>query len=260
MALQEPVPEEQHLVTREGVELVGYVFGRGENGELLFVVPFEGGEAEYVYMPEQVEVLRFAGEADIDQLSSWVNAGNEELVLEVIEAIYRPRAPYLDLLSPADRAELAELVPWARRAGDPYLAVGMARRLLMASQSEALSASLHDQILLAYLDLPLAEDTRVLAEEWIAREPRYGRSALGWVVLARLEFEAGNYEVALNTVLKPIVFSSQYPMEYLYDAYAMAIMAAANLGEKEQAQALLDEMNARNLPVPEDRAVIGYYE
>ncbi len=243
----------QQLTLYNGAPLEGYARGRVDENGLVFVVPLTVGEAEYTYDARQIKSLRFTDEVNIEQIESLLSLERRDDALALIEQIYLPRAAYLDLLSEQDRKTLCELVPLARHAGDPYLAVGMARRLLMAVEGEAHTSALRDQILLAYLDLPLPDETRKLAQAWIAREPHYGPSALGWVVLAQLEIEVGNWQAALDIALEPIVFSSQYPMEYLHDAYDMAILAAETLGDTPQAEALTDELEARGLPTPEDR-------
>ena len=258
-ALENTLDEQQVLVLKNGQFIEGKARSI-RDGQLIFIRPSEGGQAEYAFSPDEVERLDFPGSAYKLQAIEFLNGGQPDLALPVLRALYQQRAPYLDFIPEDERAFFIKLVETARSVGDPYEAVGVAKNLLAHCKTPANRRRLNDLILLGYYKLPLVEDTRELAQAWISEHSRYGDSALGWYILARLDYDAGKPEIALQTALEPVTFSSQYPMAYLSHCYAVAILAALKLDDIAEALALAGEMQARHLNWPDDEGLEAYAE
>ncbi|MGE9292751.1 MAG: hypothetical protein ACQKBW_03990 [Puniceicoccales bacterium] len=244
-------PATQTLILHSGQSYEGQVQGVRDD-HLIFIRPSAGGQAEYTFTPDEVERIDFRNAAEKTDAAKLLAAGRAGEALPLLQAIYEQQAPYLAFIPEPDRAYFLKLVVAAREAEEPYLSVGVAKTLLPYIQDETVRDQLESLILLGYYQLPLRDDTRQLALEWIMNHPRYGTSALGSYVLARLELDDGQHEAALLTALEPITFSSQYPMSYLPHCYAVAILAADALDDETEARALAVEMAARHLPWPTD--------
>ncbi|MDP0495161.1 MAG: hypothetical protein Q7Q73_03035 [Verrucomicrobiota bacterium JB024] len=220
------------------------------DGQLIFIQSQAGGQAEYTFAPEEVERIDFPGNAQKAEAIRLVTTDNPQEALPILRMLLEQRGPYMAFVSESERSFFILLVQAEMECGDPYAALGLARLLAETTQDPAVTKQLEAIILEGYYRLGLISDTRQLAEEWIARHPRYGRSALGWYILARLDYDAGNYETAFQTALEPVTFSSQYPMAFLAHAYAVAILSAVALDDMTEARALAVEMQARELDWP----------
>ncbi|MBC2595559.1 hypothetical protein H5P28_14930 [Ruficoccus amylovorans] len=244
----------QVLVLRTGQVYEGRAAGVKE-GSLTFIRTHAGGQAEYTFTSDEVERIDFPGGESKLAAEELLATGRTAEALPILEALYRQRGAYLGFLSEKDRAYFITLVETAREAGDPYLSVGVAKALLEYTSAPEVRNRLDDLVLLGHYNLPLKDDTRALAETWTTARPLYGDSALGWYILARLDYDAGEYESALTRALTPVTFSSQYPMAYLSHCYAVAILSAQALGEEAEARALAGEMLARHLGWPQDEGL-----
>lgn len=253
-AMRETLAAPQTLVLTNGQALRGKAGGE-RDGRLVFRQVAGGGDVEYTFAPDEVERLTFADGQLKLQVFFLRAQGEHEKALAILEALYEQRAPYLAWMEADERAYFIDLVEVARDAGKPYLSVGVAKRLAMYTQDAATLAQLRDMILLGHYQLPLKADTQQLAETWIAERDRYGGSALGWYILARLHYDAGDVAKARDTALKPVVFSSQYPMDYLPHCYAIAILSAEALEDDTHANALKAEMEQRGLAWPADEGL-----
>jgi hypothetical protein len=227
------------------------------DGQLIFIQYQAGGQAEYAFTPEEVERIDFPGNAQKADAIRLATTDNPQRALPILRTLLEQRGPYLAFVSESERSFFVLLVQAELECGDPYAALGLARLLTQTTRDPTVTEQLEAIILEGYYRLGLISDTRQLAEEWIARHPRYGRSALGWYILARLDYDAGNCEAALQTALEPVTFSSQYPMAFLAHAYAVAILSAVALDDMTEAHALAAEMQARELDWPMSGAVEG---
>lgn len=247
------------VVLTNGQIYEGYPISVDEE-RLIFIRPSDGGEAEYSFAPEEVERVEFPGEEQKALATRLYAAGRMGEALPILQALYRQRSAYLDYLPEKDRIFFVKLAETALATGDPTLAAGVSRWLLKHIDNTATRQRLRDIILLGYYRLSLQSDTRQQARAWIDQTPPYGNSALGWYILARLDYDAGKHDAALRTALEPVTFSSQYPMAYLPHAYAVAILSALALEDQPEARALANEMQARHLDWPADEGLGAHTE
>ncbi len=228
------------------------------DGETLrLAVLLGGGSAEMTFSAEEIESIRFPGDAYLDMLSEFVaDPDRSEEALALFRAIYKQRGAYLQFME-AD--ELSLFVRYARFALDqkkPLRAVAMIEVLRPHIDDQTLLKSLDDAILLGFFLGGMDEEAEAQARQWIAEADPAGGSALGWRILAEMHFRQERYEEAFWTALYPVAFANQMPMEHLDTCYAFAISAAEETRLPEVPERLFREMKVRGLSWPEDIAVL----
>ncbi|WOO42350.1 hypothetical protein [Rubellicoccus peritrichatus] len=243
--LSEPV----NLVLKNGRSLRGQAMDI-ENNSLVFEGASGAGEVEYTFSHEEISRLDFPGNELAVKANSYLNNGDPDSALPILDALYRQRVRFFRFMPPNEVAFFQKLSDTAYRTGDYYLAVGVARNVRPYVENPIIKRQLDDRELLAHYHLPLLEKTQSLADSWIAEWEPYSASALGWYVLGQLAFDREEFDNALWLSLKPVVFSSQFPMEYLDHCYALAIVAAVKIEDYTEAQRLLDEMQRRRMSWP----------
>jgi tetratricopeptide (TPR) repeat protein len=231
----------------DGQEIRGRLAG-ADAETLRFRRILEGGEVLVGIHREEIESLRLPGQQVVRRAGEAVRAGDWPAARARLAALYEQRRVALDLL-PDWQADLLSFLPRAQLAtGATAAAVSVAGELLADATTPATVARLREIRLLGHYRLQLHEEARALAHAERAKGPRYRDSALPDLVLALLAFREGRLEDALGHCLRPIVFSGPHAPRYLPACYALAMVATAELGERNEQEALDTERRQRGLP------------
>ncbi|MEM9227198.1 MAG: hypothetical protein AAGA45_04445 [Verrucomicrobiota bacterium] len=220
------------VITSDGQEHIGNEL-YWHNDSLVLNKQVGDGQVSFQFPRTRIELVRLPGKSS-------------DATLAEMEMHYQQCEPFLELLPRRDRLAFVKLVNNAYASGDDTLAVGVALRLSVCIEDLDTQHHLRDAILLGYARLELDEELQTSARQ---QPTRYSDSALGAYLLARRAYLMQDYETALKLALEPVVFSSQYPMAYLGEAYALAILAAEALDEGAYAAALRLEAEQRLLEV-----------
>jgi hypothetical protein len=159
--------------------------------------------------------------------------------------------------------ELDLFVRYARYAlekDEPLRAVAIIEVLRPYIEDEALLESLEDAALLAFFLGGLKDEAETQARKWIEAASPAHASALGWRILAEIQFGSEQFEDALWTALYPVAFANQMPMEHLNECYAFAIAAAQETRQPKLSERLSREMAARELPWPEAIGLLAEFQ
>ena len=249
-----PLPEDRSVLQEpwtvrlnNGQEILGRLAGTGRD-TLRFRRVLEGGEVTISLGREEIESLTLPGREWVDRARDAVRAGNWNTARDLLAALYDQRGAVLDLL-PAGQTDLLSFLPRAQLAtGATAAAVSTAEDLQAVATRPTTLARLREIRLLGHYRLQLDEEARNLARAERAEGPRYRDSALPDLVLALLDWQAGRVEEALEECLRPIVFSGSPPPRYLSTCYALAVIAAREIGDEELGTILDAERRERGLP------------
>lgn len=244
--------EEAVVVTTADRTFRGLLDGM-RDGRLFIRHITEGGEVGYSFAPDEVREFTIPG-ADLasEGIDLWEHGETTE-ALPLLAAIGRQRFRYLPLLNREQRRPLFALIAAEIAANDPRAAIAFVGLVRPYATTHREAVELRDAELNAYVNLGLTAETRALAEAWCAAADATEGSALGWKILAQIEFDAGNFDHALWTALQPIVFSTYLSLEDLDHCYVLAIASADALGDRATGLRLYREMNARGLTWPDER-------
>ncbi len=243
------------VLHRNGNAFTGQIERANDEGMALKAAADEG-EVVYRFTREEVKALRLPGEKYKLLAETWFAEGKREKTLKLVRALFRQREKVWAYM-PSRDAQF--FVPWIRVFLDedqPEEAAAMADMLAPYVRGESARRALADAALLARHRLGRVEETREMARRWVDEASSWPESALGWWLLAWTAFEEQNYESALETALRPVVFSGAIPPEYLEHCYATAVAAAEALGEEKKAAQLMNEMGERGLSWPEESGLI----
>lgn len=239
-----------NLILKNGQAISGKPVS-AHHGELMMQSTSGEGQIEYTFSIDEIERLDFPGNTLVVKANSLIDAGELDAAMPILNALYRQRAAYFAYMSPHAVAYFQKFADTAYATGDYFMAVGVARNVRPFVEDATIRRELADRELLAHYHLPLIEKTQMLAEAWTSEWEPYGASALGWYVMGQLAYDREEVENALWLCLKPIVFSSQFPMDYLNHCYALAVIAAVELEDFPEAQRLLAEMKERGFAWPQ---------
>lgn len=236
----------QQVYLRDGRVYEGHA-QRLEEGHLVFRLATDSGEVEYGFVVNDVLRLEFPG-ADVQEeaLLFW-NEGELGKVVRRMQAIYRQRKRFLSLMDSEQVHWFLHYVEVLLDTADYYSAIAVARQLEPLISGEQEHIRLQERLLLAYHLVGLEDSMVQLAQTLRERANPYRQSALSAYLPALRAADEGDWETALNLLLEPIVHSSQFPMEYLGDAYVLAIRACEAMGDSQYADFLRDEMQLRHL-------------
>ncbi len=249
-AMESELSKPVTVINKFGRSVTGRI-DRFSETQFTLTAPADAGEVIYTYGRGDDAQLHFPGN-DYKLLAlDLLDDGHEAVAIPVLRALFAQRSPYLDFLPEKEAVFFARLADAYLGQGKPIDAVATARRLAPHIKTTSVKRKLRDIVLLAHYRLKLQEETRQLAGAWIKTAPRFHDSALGWWVLAQLEFEAENFEAALWNALRPIVFAGPMPMAYRQHCYAVCISSYRALNDDENAQTLTNEMNALDLEWPD---------
>lgn len=230
----------------------------GFSGDML--VFRSGQNIEYRFPRKDIEAMLFPVDSAFVEA---VDARREEdwgRLRRTLNPIFDRLAPYASLVREDQLARFYDLAVAELDHGNPYRGVAVAEIVAENVTEPEISRKLNDLILLGKYRLPIKTDVKEHAAEWVKTRSSYGRSALGWYLLAQIALDEERYDAALDWALQPVVFSSQFPTDYLGHCYAVAIAAATELEQSATAQRLREEMRWRALPWPETVASLAPYQ
>lgn len=238
-----------HLELQDGTWLSGSVssFAHGK-------LRFRQAKAELTLPKDRIASLQLPGRELLQRAEQLANEEDAASALDLSHAVYRFWLPYLDLMPPDDVDALTTVVALNLRFGDPYLAVGAARRLQDFASSPTAAERLAELELLGIYRLPIKSQAKALAADAVRQAEPYDSTALPFFILARLHFDAREFSEALHLSLEPIVFSTHLPMDYLPHCYVLAIAAFGELNRPQEARRLAQEMRERALSWPAELA------
>ncbi len=228
--------------------------------ELRLEITLDAGQAEMTYAASDIREIVFPGGDYLGLLSEWMQDPDRvDHALELFQAFYEQRGPYLNYLKPADHSLFVEYVRFALQQGQPERAIALVEVLRPIITDPAQIESLDDALLLASFQSGRYEEAVQRAEAWIESAPRAGESALGWRILAEIHFRNKNYEACFWTALYPIAFAHQILPDHLDLCYAFAVAAAHENRQLELTERLTQEMSQRGLAWPTQHALLETY-
>lgn len=225
---------------------------RSEHGAIVFKVFSGSGEIELPIKREDIADIAIPGSEYKRNVYELMEYGRYNEALTLLKPLYAQRVRFFPVLE--EEAEFFVTAVDANiAAGKPLDAVAIAKRLKPYITKPALIRKLDEAIIIGHYKDPLIlyEESRALAQEWLAEARRYDDSALGWWIISQIDFEEKRYTDARRMAMKPIVFSGQLPVRYLQHCYAVAVAAAFAMEDEKHARLLLEEMTARGLTWPE---------
>lgn len=221
------------------------------SGELIEIARSEGvGEIVHTLKVNKIDHFTIPGESYKTVAVEWIEAGQTEQALELMQLLYLQRVKILPLLPPAESQFFMYYLDLILSSNNPARAIAVTAILKPQITNPAALRALDDVVLDSYNNLQLYDEARPLTRAWLAERDPYGDSALGYYTHSADQLRNEDYTGALNTALQPIVFSPLNPPTKLAHCYAAAISAALGLREKEYALTLYTEMQARGLNWP----------
>ena len=239
------------IVLEGGNQQTGRVTSWDES-QLRIEVSLGGGTAELTFPANEIRSIRFPGAEYKRTLYEWKNDPERvEDALSLYRAYYQQQGAYLSLLSQRELSFFIDYADFALAQNEPLKAVATIDIISPYIEDEAVLKQLKENLLLGFFQGGMREEAEVEARKWIKEAEPAGSSALGWRLLAEINFEQEEYENAFWTAMHPIAFSNQMPMLHLDVCYALAILAAEELRLKEEPLQLAAEMRDRGLAWPD---------
>ena len=219
-----------------------------------------GGSASMNYAADAIRDISFTGSEYLPVLYKLEkNPARSDEAFALFEAFYQQRGRYLRYM---DVGELGMFVRYARFClthEKPLRAVAVIEVIRPYIKDDALLRSLDEATLMGFFLGELYEEAEAQACQWIESTGYDRSSALGWQILAQLQFMRAAYEDAMWTALNPIAFANNLPIEHLGACYALAISAAAETRHEAISERLTKEMQARGFAWPAKLAILAKY-
>ena len=245
-SLQEPVT----IIFEGGNQQTGRVTNWDES-ELRIEVSLGGGTAELTFPADEIRTIRFPGAEYKRILNEWKNDPERAAdALMLYRAYYQQQGASLSLLSQRELSLFIDYADFALAQKEPLKAVATIDIISPYIEDEAVLKQLKEKLLLGFFQGGMREEAEVEARKWIKEAEPAGSSALGWRLLAEINYEQEEYENAFWTAMHPIAFSNQMTMLHLDVCYALAILAAEELRFREEPLQLATEMRDRGLAWP----------
>ena len=245
------------IIHRSGREFKGTVRAVSDS-EISILEQVDAGEVIFTFTREEVRRLIFPGESLWSTAADLEADGEEDEAISLMRALFDQRARFLFWLGEEDLVRFKLLADAYLHSGQSVEAIAVAGRLRPLIGNLAVRTQLDEAVLLGHYRLGLIDEARSLAESWIEQRSIVTDSAVGWWVLAQLQFEAQEFEQSLWTALRPIVFSGRFPVRYLGHCYATAIAAALEIDDHREADILRREMAGRELDWPDIASMTPY--
>ncbi len=250
-AIREVLRGPVEIVLQNGIQYAGRIDAFDGESLGLAVATATRGEAILTFDKEQIQRLRFPGEAYRETLLRWMEDPNRlDDALALFRAFYEQQASYFDLLPESALSLFIEYARFALRNNQPIIAVAVAEEIRPRLQTPAMRRRLDDTLVLGFLRAGLQDEAAEAARAWIREADPAGDTAMGWRVLAEIHMQSEAFDDALWIALQPIAYAGVMPMEHLANCYAMAIVSALELRHNDMARRLYLEMIERELSWP----------
>ena len=218
---------------------------------LIRIASSEGaGEILHTFKSGQVERFTIPGESYKTLAVEWIDAGESDNAMELLQLLYLQRVKIISLLPATESHFFVYYVDLILQSDNPARAIAVAGILKPQISHPAALVALEDAVLDSYNSLQLYDQARPLTQAWLAARNPYGDSALGYYTHSADLLRSEDFAGALDTALQPIVFSTPNPPEKLAHCYATAIGAALGLRDQDYAIILHTEMLERSLAWP----------
>jgi hypothetical protein len=223
------------------------------SGDLIQIATSEGaGEILHTFNITQVDRFTIPGESYKTLAVEWMEAGEIENAIELMQLLYLQRVKILPMMPPSESHFFIYYVALILQSDNPARAIAVTQILKPQITNPAALHALDDAVLDSYNTLQLYDKARPLTQAWLAQRDPYGDSALGYYTHSADLLRSEHYDEALDTALQPIVFSTPNPPKKLAHCYAAAISAALGLRDKDYALTLYHEMQERELRWPSE--------
>lgn len=219
----------------------------------------DAGEIVFTFRHQEIESIEIPGEEYKSLAIEWMEAGESEKALELMDLLYQQRKTLLDVMPASESNFFVLYIQLILDSPDPARAIGASTRLRHNITNPKALRALDDAILESYHRFELFGEAIPLAKSWVDERTPYGESALGYYVLGCEHLRRAEYETALDLALQPIVFSSLLPTDKLAHCYALAISAAYELRERDYAALLFKEMGRRGFGWPKQDSTLKAY-
>ncbi len=235
----------QELFLKNGQHFSGHAL-HITGDKLIFQKSIGDGTVQFTFALEDVEHLKLSGMQGYDM------AGTSEpgQALPILQELYDHRRPWLSVLKQNEIARFKRLVELHLKQGNALRAATIATELLLHLEDFTSERELTEALALASHRMGLHDETESALARLMADTRRYGPSAFAHYLIGLRALENGQHALALDAALEPIVFSSQFPMDYLPHCYALAIVASLELDNPDHATELAEAMHARHLHMP----------
>ncbi|MFP4261341.1 MAG: hypothetical protein ACLFS1_09705 [Opitutales bacterium] len=231
-----------------------------DGDQLSLKVALGSGSARMSYDAGSIRRISFPGRDALKQLAEWTRDANRtEEALELFRAFYEQRGAFFEFLDPAELNLFHEYIRFALEHDKPLRAVAMIEVLRPHIEDPARLKALDDAVLLAFFKADMLQEAQEKAKAWIDTAPPAGDSALGWRILAEIQFREEAFEEALWTALYPIAFANQILPDHLDHCYALAIAAARETRQDSITERLTREMRQRELSWPHSHPLLHSY-
>lgn len=216
-------------------------------------VSLGGGVAELSFPKSEIDRIIFPGNEFLETLYEWSQdpSHRTEDTMALFRAYYQQRGAYFSLMDERELSLFVSYAEYALEKDKPLRAVAMIDAISPYIEDNAVLDRLEEGLLLGFFQGGMREEAEAKARAWIDKATPAGSSALGWRLLAELNFEKEDYEKAFWTALYPVAFSNQMPMAHLDICYALAILSAEELRLKDEPARLAREMRSRGFDWPE---------
>jgi hypothetical protein len=222
------------------------------SGNQIQVATSEGaGEIIHTFNVNEVRDFTIPGESYKTLAVEWIDAGESDNAMELLQLLYLQRVKIIPLLPPAESHFFIYYVDLILESDNPARAIAVTGILKPQISHPAALRALDDAVLDSYNSLQLYDQARPLTQAWLATRDPYGDSALGYYTHSADLLRSEDFAGALDTALQPIVFSMPNPPQKLAHCYAAAISSALGLRDQDYAIILHTEMLARALTWPE---------
>lgn len=219
------------------------------------------GSAQMNFAAENIRDITFPGRPYRRSLAQWMDdPARTDDALELFRAYYRQQGAFFQFLDASELNLFVEYIRFAIEKDKPLRAVAMIEVLRPHIEDPQRLKTLDDSILLAFFRAGMLDQAADQAAAWVEAAPPAGASALGWRILAEIQFREEAYEDALWTALYPIAFANQILPKHLDACYAFAIAAADETRNRDLSARLTREMRARGLAWPTDIERLQAYE
>jgi hypothetical protein len=222
------------------------------SGNYIQVATSEGaGEIIHTFNVNEVRDFTIPGESYKTLAVEWIDAGESDNAMELLQLLYLQRVKIIPLLPAAESHFFIYYVDLILQSDNPARAIAVTGILKPQISHPAALRLLEDAVLDSYNSLKLYDQARPLTQAWLATRNPYGDSALGYYTHSADLLRSEDFSGALDTALQPIVFSMPNPPNKLAHCYAAAISSAMGLRDPDYALILYTEMLERSLTWPQ---------